>query len=93
MKETPAYQSIDILLGKHVNDVSRPVRGWYIEIPDQAGRDAVRKIDVAYRFVYKEDEIHEKVKYAKSVSEYPDSVYAGKAWIHDEGNRLYRSPR
>lgn len=91
-EQIPAYQSIDILLGKHSNPI-KPIVGWYIEIPDQQARDLVRKISNNYQFAYTQDEADEKIEYVRTVSKYPTSIYANICWIHEEGHRLYRTPR
>lgn len=93
IKEIPAYQWIDIALGADKSDIATPVRGWYIEIPDQEGRDIVRKINQEYQFAYTEVETHEKELFAKTVSKYPNAVYATKCWIHQEIGRKCRTPR
>lgn len=85
--EVPAYQSIDILLGKHKNP-TLPARGFYISAADDEGRAAVSN-----GFAYTEEEADQKAALMMQASKYPKSVMLHSCWIHNEGGQLYWTPR
>lgn len=79
----PAYQDVDLILGRDKLASSPPVQGWAITHPVLGAEMFEREEDADARIS----------GIACSSVKWPQHTSKFKAWIHTEGNRKHWSPR
>jgi hypothetical protein len=83
LKEIPAYQSADLILGLDKKATASPIKGWAISHPVLGSEMFEHEEDADARI----NEIAcSQVKWAHHTSKF-------QAWIHTEGNRKHWTPR